>query len=241
LISFGFIRFLFTSNKKYNKKLIELLGFFPKNWKIYDLAFVHRSASVILPDGSIVNNERLEFLGDAVLDAVIADYLFSKYPNNDEGFLSKMRSKIVKRKHLNTLADKIGIEQFIVSNSINQNGGKYICGNALEALIGAIYIDKSYEISRKFIINKMLESNINLSELEHKETDFKSRMIEWSQKSRTEISFENQEEYPVNEHTPIFISRIIVADKILGQGKGSSKKEAEQNAAEQAFKSILPS
>lgn len=238
MIVIGFIRFLFSSNKKYKKKLIGLLGFYPKNRKIYDLAFVHRSASVILSDGSNVNNERLEFLGDAVLDAVIADYLFSKYPNNNEGFLSKMRSKIVKRKHLNLLADKIGIEQFVVSNSINQNGGKHICGNALEALIGAIYLDKGYVASRKFVIGKMLESNINLNELEHKETDFKSRMIEWSQKNRTEISFESQEEYTINEHTPIFVSRIIVADQVLGEGKGFSKKEAEQNAAEFAFKAI---
>jgi len=238
LISLGFIRFLLSSNKKYKKRLVPLLGFFPRKWKVYELAFVHRSASLILSDGSIVNNERLEFLGDAVLDTIIAEYLFSRYTNKDEGFLSKMRSKIVKRKHLNSLAYKIGIDKFIISNAINSNGGKHIYGNALEALIGAIYIDKGYLTTRKFIVNKILDPHINFNELEHRETDFKSRMIEWSQKNRSEISFESQEEYTANEHTPIFVSRIFVANKLLGMGTGYSKKESEQSAAEQAFNSL---
>jgi ribonuclease-3 len=231
------IRLLFFK-KKIHKDLSILLGYIPRKWELYELAFIHRSASVLLSDGRTINNERLEFLGDAVLDAVIADFLFSQYPNKDEGFLSKMRSKIVKRKHLNTLAIKIGVNKLIISNSINLNGGKHISGNAFEALVGAVYIDKGYVRTRKFIIDNILNAHIDLEELEHRETDYKSRIIEWAQKNRTEISFDNQEDYSGRDRVPIFISRIMIAGQLKGQGKGASKKEAEQNAAEQAYNDI---
>ena len=214
------------------------MGFIPGNKNLYELAFIHRSASLVLSNGSTVNNERLEFLGDAILDAVVAEYLFSAFPKKDEGFLSKMRSKIVKRNHLNSLAINLGIEKLVVTNAINQNGGKHICGNAFEALIGAVYLDKGYKKTKKFIINKILNEQIDLVELETKETDYKSRIIEWAQKRRTEVSFENQEEYTENDRSPIFISRVIVTNQLIGQGKGSSKKEAEQNAAEEAFANV---
>lgn len=231
------IRLLFLK-EKIHKELAILLGYIPRKWEIYKLAFVHKSASVSLPDGRTINNERLEFLGDAVLDAIVADFLFSKYPYEDEGFLSKMRSKIVKRKHLNSLAIRVGIDKLVVSNSINYNGGKHICGNAFEALVGAVYFDKGYEKTRKFIIEKILEAHINLEELEHRETDYKSRIIEWAQKSKTEINFDNQEEYSGNDRSPVFVSCVFIAGKIMGQGRGASKKEAEQNAAEQAYNEI---
>ena len=214
------------------------MGFVPGNKKLYELAFIHRSASLVLGNGSIVNNERLEFLGDAILDAVVAEYLFTAFPKKDEGFLSKMRSKIVKRKHLNHLAINLGIEKLVVTNAINQNGGKHICGNAFEALIGAVYLDKGYKKTRKFIVNKILNEQIDLVELETKETDYKSRIIEWAQKRRTEVSFESQEEYSDYDRSPVFISRVIVTNQLIGQGKGSSKKEAEQNAAEEAFATV---
>jgi ribonuclease-3 len=232
------IRLLFESKKKNYKELIYLLGFYPHHWQLYELAFVHRSASVLLPDSTSVNNERLEFLGDAVLDAVVAEYLFLKYPDKDEGFLSKMRSKIVKRQHLNTLALKTGINKYIISNSINSNGGKYISGNTFEALIGAIYLDKGYPRTHKFLINNVLNKHINFEELEYRESDYKSRIIEWAQKNRNEIGFENQEEYAESGHSPTFVSRVLIDNRIAGEGRGTSKKEAEQNAAEQAYWTI---
>jgi ribonuclease III len=232
------IKLLFVSKKKYNRNLISLLGYYPGNMALYDLAFVHRSASVLLENGTSLNNERLEFLGDAMLDAVVAEFLFEYYPDKNEGFLSTMRSKIVKRKHLNSLAIKLGFEKLIVSNSFNNNGGKHICGNAFEALIGAIYVDRGYNVTRKFIINKILNTQIDLEELERTESDFKSRIIEWAQKTRTEIKFEIEEEYTGKDHAPIFISRILVTNQLTGEGKGTSKKEAEQNAAERAFNAI---
>jgi ribonuclease III len=232
------LKLLFLSGNKNNKELIKLLGYHPRKQEIYNLAFIHSSASLLLPDKTAINNERLEFLGDAILDAVVAEYLFRHYPNKDEGFLSKMRSKIVKRKHLNSLAINIGIDKFIVANAINNSGSKHISGNAFEALIGAIYLDKGYKKAKKFIIHKILNTQIDLDELENTETDFKSRIIEWAQKNRFEISFENQEEYSASDHSPLFVSRIMVANQLMGCGKGTSKKEAEQNAAEQVYNSI---
>jgi ribonuclease III len=232
------IKLLFIKKKKFNHDLVSILGYFPRNMALYELAFIHRSASVLLENGSSLNNERLEFLGDALLDAIVAEFLFESYPDKNEGFLSTMRSKIVKRKHLNNLAIKLGLEKLIVANSFNNNGGKHICGNAFEALIGAIYVDRGYNVTRKFIINKILKTRIDLEELEHTESDFKSRIIEWAQKNRTEIKFEIEEEYTGKDHAPIFISRIFVTDQLMGEGKGTSKKEAEQNAAEQAFSAI---
>jgi ribonuclease-3 len=232
------LRFLISSKKKFNKELVNILGYFPKNWKIYELAFIHRSASFFLDDNSVVNNERLEFLGDALLDAIVTEYLFSYYPEKDEGFLSKMRSKIVKRKHLDFLAKKLEIDKFIITDSTGARTGKHAYGNAFEALIGAIYLDKGYNIARNFLIRNIFEKNIDIIELEKTETDFKSRIIELAQKSHIEISFESQEEYGSEAHSPIFISRVMVSNQLIGQGKGSSKKEAEQNAAEQAFNAI---
>jgi ribonuclease-3 len=238
VLIFRAIKLLLAPKKKHNFELVKLLGFIPTNLELYELAFVHRSASLVLSKDSTVNNERLEFLGDAVLDAVIAEYLFLSYPDKDEGFLSKMRSKIVKRKQLNSLAISLGIDKFVVAHAINQNGGKNICGNAFEALIGAIYLDKGYAKTHDFIINKVLKVVINLNELENTETDFKSRLIEWSQKNKAELSFESQEEYTRKDYSPLFVSRVIISNHLMGEGIGSSKKEAEQNAAENALLEI---
>lgn len=231
---FDAIRLRFAK-KKIHKDLATLLGYYPRKWDLYELAFVHRSASVLLGNGTSVNNERLEFLGDAVLDAVIAEFLFDRFPGKDEGFLSKMRSKIVKRKQLNYLAHKIGVNNLVVSNSINYRGGKHISGNAFEALVGAIYLDKGYNKTRDFIIKKILDNHIDLLELEHKETDYKSRIIEWAQKNKAEISFESEEEIIGNSKIPYFLAKVLISNQLMGQGRGTSKKEAEQHAAEQAY------
>jgi ribonuclease-3 len=126
----------------------------------------------------------------------------------------------------------------VVAHAINHNGGKHICGNAFEALIGAIYLDKGYLSTHDFIIKKVLKVHINLKELEHRETDFKSRIIEWSQKNKAELNFESYEEYTRKDYTPLFVSRVIISNQLMGEGHGSSKKEAEQNAAEQALLEI---
>jgi len=191
-----------------------------------------------MPDGSSVNNERLEYLGDAILDAIIADYLYLRFPNNNEGFLTQLKSKIVKRKQLNRLAFKIGISPLLILNTHQIQQKENILGNAFEALIGALYLDKGYYKTRKFVISRILEKHLNLEKLARKESDFKSRIIEWSQKNKKEIQFVNHESTNENDQQ-VFVSRVMMLDVELGKGTGHSKKDAEQKAAKEALEKII--
>jgi ribonuclease-3 len=228
---YSYIRY--PKNPKFGFRLYKLLGFKPGSLDVYELALVHKSASIEHPDGSYLNNERLEFLGDAVLSSIIAEYLFNIYPDKDEGFLTEMRAKIVKRSTLNMLSGKIGLNKFIVSN-VNTNKCKNFKGDALEALIGSVFIDKGYYKTKHFILNRIINSNIELEKLEVKEVNFKSRIIEWGQKNRKELTFEIKEGF--NEKSqPVFISHLILLDEVIGSGSGYSKKEAEQKASKEAL------
>ena len=233
------IKLLIVPDKKFYLLLRTHLKIEPGKIKLYEIAFLHRSASISFNDGSIVNNERLEYLGDAILDAVIADYLFKKFPRKKEGFLTQMRSKIVKRSNLDILARNLGIDYLVVSNTSRNSHKKHIYGDAFEALIGAIYLDKGYKKTRKYIINHVVKNFVNLEELISKETDFKSRLIEWGQKNKVIITFETTEEYTEIEQAPTFITQVKISDQMLGNGTGKSKKEAEQNAAEQAYNNVI--
>lgn len=236
------MRFIGSKSEAHHKllhQITRITGLKPGNTKMYELAFIHRSASIHLPNGEIINNERLEYLGDAIIDAVVSDYLFRYFPGKDEGFLSKVRSRIVKRKNLNWLAEKIGIPSMLVSHTEHNNGIKHIYGDALEALIGAIYLDKGYVKTRKFIVNRLIKKHVDMDTLINLESDFKSRVIEWAQKERKDICFESQEIYQDHAKVPVFISHIKLGDVCLGEGTGTSKKEAEQSAAEIAFYQYL--
>lgn len=222
-------------DREFYDHLQEILGIFPRNIEIYKLAVVHKSASVVLPRGKRVNNERLEYLGDAVLDAIVADYLFSEYPNQKEGFLTKMRSKIVSRTSLNQLAIDMGLDKIIVKQTNLQNTQKNIYGNALEAIIGAMFIDQGYQFTSDCVINSILEKYIDLDNLQTIETDYKSRIIEFAQKNRLTLQFQVQDNETANGNSPHFTASIIMNDQLLGEGHGSSKKEAEQNAAMEAL------
>lgn len=215
-----------------------MLGFFPRTVSLYKLAFIPKSALKINPSGIHLNNERLEYLGDAVLDSIVADYLFKRFPDADEGFLTKMRARIVKRKNLDYLATKIDLPGMIDPSASPRNSSKHIYGNALEALIGAIYLDKGYNAARRFFERKIMVKHINLSELIKKDPDYKSRLIEWTQKNRVEITFESKEEHMAGTKAPSFISLTKLNDEVKGTGRGDSKKEAEQQAAKAALKSI---
>jgi ribonuclease-3 len=199
--------------------------------KLYELAFIHKSASLILPDGEVVNNERLEYLGDAILDAIVADYLFKQFPNKDEGFLTQMRSKMVKRKHLNLLAYRMGLNKLIVSHTHPANISKHLYGNAFEALVGAIYLDKGFKPTAKFI-ERTISRYVDIERLRASESDYKSKLIEWAQKTKQEVLFVSHEETPAHIHSsPHFVAFVRIVDKELGRGIGKSKKEAEQKAA----------
>jgi len=212
-------------------QLKEILGFSPKNIELYKLAMVHRSASFILPKGKKVDNERLEYLGDAVLDAIVADYLFERFPNQKEGFLTKMRAKIVSRTSLNQLALSMGLEHLVKISSGSTNSHKNIYGNALEALIGAIFLDKGYQFTSTAVINNILDKYINLDELQAVETDYKSKLIEYAQKHKHTVVFDTQEDNPTPSNPPRFISKLVYNGKLISEGTGSSKKEAEQQAS----------
>lgn len=185
-----------------------------------------------IKDGVKDSNERLEFLGDAILSAVVADFLFKKFPYKDEGFLTKMRSKIVSRTQLNQLAVKLGLRELIESSM--DKGGKNVAinGDAFEALIGAIYLDKGYKTANKFILTRIIQNHIDIDEVETKENDFKSKMIEWAQKEKKEIKFRFEED--TTEQEKKYLVQLIIDNEVMGEGLHFSKKRAEQIAAEGA-------
>lgn len=207
---------------------------FPSNLKVYQIAFTHKSATKYGSKHRSFNNERLEFLGDAILAAIVADFLFSYFPYKREGFLTKMRARIVSREQLNEIALEMGLQYHIVSQS-RINGTKNIYGNALEALIGAIYVDKGYKKTKQFIISKLIHDNIDLNKLAVTDSDYKSQLIEWAQKNKIELHFNDEEVESTESNNMYFTSEVIIDDRVIGSGKGLSKKEAQQHASKEAL------
>ena len=232
------IKLFSSSRKEFYLFLKNLIGFYPQNLKLYDLAFLHKSASTIDSRGNFVNNERLEFLGDAILSAVIADFLYNRFPNEDEGFLTKTRSKLVNRTFLTKLTYDMGLDVFIDSNTTKNIDNSHIYGDALEALIGAIYLDKDYMTAKYFVTKKILSKFVNLTEIEQNDLNFKSRLIEWSQKHKKDLLLDTTEEFNDKTKQPKFTTVVKIDDKKIGYGTGTSKKEAHQNAARQALDNL---
>lgn len=228
----------YTGKRAFHSRLKAILGFRPGHRQLYELAFIHKSASIKLPDGSHVNNERLEFLGDAILDAVISHYLFEIYDHQDEGFLTKIRSKIVNRDNLNALAEKVGIDSLLISNVNQHMLGRNLYGNALEALIGAIYLDRGYQFTKKYLIRRVIHHYLDLKELEKTEMDFKSLVIEWAQKHKKEIRFCSSDQFDEENNQLHFSVKLFIDGQPVGSGEGLSKKEAEQHASEKALHSL---
>ena len=222
-------------DKRFLRQLKKIIGFTPKHRQIYQLALLHKSASRFVTNDLNTNNERLEYLGDAIFDAVIAEFLYEQFPEENEGFLTQMRAKIVNRETLKNIAIKLGIGDILKCKLSNENH-KAIYGDALEALIGAIYIDKGYKNSKKVITKKILNNFINLEKLVNTEIDFKSRIIEWSQKKKVKINFSCREKMLDTSGSPVFIAQVFISDELTGIGIGNTKKEAEQKAAKQALK-----
>jgi ribonuclease-3 len=227
-------KYLFPPERSFSRQLKRIIGFRPRNYKLYQLAFIHKSASQCVFNDSRLNNERLEFLGDAILDALVGEYLFNRFPEKEEGFLTQTRSKLVNRDNLNHLAIKLGIGEMIISK-MSRDNHKSVYGDTLEALIGALYLDKGYEKTKKIVLERIIQSDININRLLATETDFKSRIIEWGQKNKKAISFTSFEEMEEQNNSPVFITHLFVVDDVVGRGSGSSKKESEQNAARQAL------
>ncbi|HBF87712.1 MAG TPA: ribonuclease III [Bacteroidales bacterium] len=209
-----------------------MLGFKPSDVSIYRLAFTHSSASLVSPKGIAMNNERLEFLGDAILDSIVTDFLFNKYPNEKEGFLTTMRSKIVNRNFLDNIGEQLDLNQFLKIQLSENSETKHHFGNAFEALIGAIYIDRGYNKTKNFVIHKLINRFIDIEELQIANHNYKSRVIEFCQKHKLSIQFITEE---TSDKQFAFESRIYISDEIFGFGFGQNKKDAEQKAAEIAL------
>jgi ribonuclease III len=234
----AFLTYLFRKDREFYFKLVGILGFLPGNVSVYRLAFTHRSASFQLRDGTVANNERLEYLGDALLGAVAAEFIYHHYDNTNEGHMTKLRSRLVKRKHLNTIAIKMGVPGLLSLHPHTINNSKHLYGNALEALVGAIYLDRGYRTVYRFFRNRMIRRHVDLNSVVEKDTDYKSQLIEWAQKNRQDVVFFSNEGYDATGKVPSFQSTVQIGRVESGTGSGDSKKEAEQQAAKAALKGI---
>lgn len=221
--------------REFRSRLKTLLGFSPDNLRLYEIAFIHRSASFTLPDGKKINNERLEYLGDAVLDAILSDYLFEKFPEASEGFMTKIRSRIVNRDVLNQLAVSMGINKILVSNINSAHPTRNLYGDALEALIGSLFIDKGFKKTKKLFIDNVFNKYLDLNVIVNTDTDYKSLVFEWVQKHKNNLIFTYNEEYDFILKKSIFSTILLINKEEFGRGQGSSKKEAEQEAASKAW------
>lgn len=232
------IRLLKHKNKEPYSSLYKILGFYPDNIHVYEQAFLHKSSSIEDSNGKWLNNERLEFLGDAILDAIVADIVYKHFKNKREGFLTNTRSKIVQRETLNRVAVELGLDKMVVYSAKLSSHNNHMYGNALEALIGAIYLDQGYLACYHFVENVMIRKHIDLDNIARKEVNFKSSLIEWSQKNKMEITFDLIESFTDNEGNPVFQTGVTLSDTQIGVGIGYSKKESQQNAAKMAIKKL---
>ncbi len=199
----------------------KILGFYPDNIELYEQAIHHRSSSVETTEGGPrKNNERLEFLGDAILGAIVADIVYRRFPYKKEGFLTNTRPKIVQRESLNRMAIKIGLDKLIVYATRTSAHNNYMFGNALEAVIGAVYLDQGYSVCYRFVKEKLLDQFVNLEATARREVNFKSNLIEWSQKNKLQITFDLIEAYADAEGNPVFQTRVSLEGVQLGVGVG---------------------
>ena len=232
------IRLLFRKDRESYFCFYKILGFFPRNIRFYQQALLHKSTSVRSEKGRPLNNERLEFLGDAILDAIVGDIVYKHFECRREGFLTNTRSKIVQRETLNKLAVEIGLDKLVKYSTRSSSHNSYMYGNAFEALIGAIYLDQGYERCKQFMEEKILKNYIDLDKMSRKEVNFKSKLIEWSQKNKMEVSFELIEQSLDRDYNPMFHTEVLIENLPAGTGTGYSKKESQQNAAQMALKKI---
>jgi len=224
-----------SRDKQFARNIANIVGFTPGNLQIFKQAFAHKSA-VDPKLHTVTSNERLEFLGDSILSTIVAEYLFQKYPNSDEGFLTKMRSKIVKRKTLNRIADDMGIDVILQEHN-DTRLSESMKGNALEALVGAIYIEKGFDATRQIVIRKILRRYLNIHDLEENDDNYKSQLLEYCQKHGSEIDYRLLERYKT-DHRDRFKVAVFIDGKEIATGEDFNKKSAEQNASFQALKKM---
>lgn len=230
---FKFYNLYLSKDKDLTRRLTSLLGFVPANLSIFKLAFSHKSNSSDKGGYATQNNERLEYLGDAVLGTIVAEYLFQKYPNRDEGFLTKMRSKIVKRKSLNMIGDKMGLD-VLLNEQNNTRLSRSMLGNAVEALVGAVYLESGYNRTKKYIVNQILRKYVNIHELERVDDNYKSQLLEWCQKNGRNVNYKLLARYKFEKRDRFRVAVVINGER-MAVADDFNKKSAEQNASERAM------
>ena len=232
------IKLPFRKEKELYLSLYQIIGVLPHNLSYYKTALLHKSVARRNEKGKPVNNERLEFLGDAILDAIVGDIVYARFPGKREGFLTNTRSKIVQRETLNRLANDLGITKLILSSGHSQSHNSYLGGNAFEALVGALYLDHGYTACMKFMQRKILGDLINIDKLAYKEVNFKSKLIEWTQKHKVCLEFKPLSFGKDKEGSPTFSFQVVLEGIACGEGNGYSKKESQQEAAKVTLQRI---
>ena len=234
----SYIRNILNSRSKSNgnffSSMVKILGFKPRHIKFYETAFTHRSMNIKNSKGHAINYERLEFLGDAMLSAVIASHLYVEVPSGDEGYLTKMRSKIVSREHLNELGKELKLIEFVDSKIPKGQFGDNIHGNLFEALIGAIFLDKGYKFCEKFIYTRVIIPHVDIERLEGKVISYKSLLIEWCQKEKKAFNYDVYEDTG-NDDIRHFSVKLSIDKKVVSKARATSKKKAEEKASKRAY------
>ena len=227
------IKLLFCKDRELYIIIYNILGYHPCRLELYEEALIHRSAGIKNKSGRQINNERLEYLGDAILDAAVAEIVYNYFPNKREGFLTNTRAKLVQRDHLNKIGLNLGLDKLVKSATYTVSHNSYLFGNALEALIGALYLDHGYKAVIKFVSDKIIDKC--LDDIASEELNYKSRLIEWTQKYKVSIEFNIIGTHSDQHNSPIFRSAVIVSGQFVGEGEGYTKKESHQAAAKEAY------
>lgn len=222
----------FKSEKKLRQSFRLITGRNPINLALYKQAMRHSSVASVNEQGIKNSYERLEYLGDAILGMIVAEYLYMTYPFKEEGFLTEIRAKIVNRESLNRLGQKIGLRELVQYNQ-NSRAHRSVYGDCMEALIGAVYLDHGFEYSKRFVIKKLIKPHYDLGELISKITNYKSRLLEWSQKESKDLRFEI-----IDEEDRKFTAQVFINDQAMSKGFGFSKKKAEQDAAQKTYEQL---
>lgn len=233
------MKFLFRKEKELHSSLYKILGFYPHNVHLYRLAFAHKSLKVRGDvKNKLYNNERLEFLGDAIIEAAISDIVFHHFDDKREGFLTITRSKLVQRDTLNKLSSELGLDDLLHAATRSSGHNSNLGGNAFEALVGAIYLDRGYTYSKWFLKKRILDQHIDIDKMAYKEVNFKSKLLEWCQKKRVVVDYQQDSDNVGKSCSPLFISSLFLEGTSISSGKGFSKKESQQNASKEALMRI---
>lgn len=231
----AFIKYIFSKDKQFAREIRRITGFYPYNMDLYNTAVTHRSLSDKTSTGFLINNERLEFLGDSVLDLLIGEYLYKRFTNEQEGFLTQLRARIVNGDNLTELSKQIGLDMLVKTSVKSHSSNIHLYGDAFEAFLGAVYLDRGFRQAGRFLYKRIMPKYLNIFELEHQNTNFKSQLIEWGQKNKNEIEFVTDLESPTSKY---FVSYVRINGQNFGSGIGISKKEAEQKASKVALNKI---